>query len=126
MFQAAGAPRWAYFVRIAVVNLNILFNIMKEGMQDADSGLSLILNTMAADFFPWVDPRTDLQKALPWIQMIAEIMLSFIPFVGPGASAAVKASKNFDRWESAILDSTRALVDGGFKALEGRQASDPV
>lgn len=28
-FQSAGGPRWAYFMRVVVMNMNRLFNMMK-------------------------------------------------------------------------------------------------
>lgn len=90
-------------------------------MQDAETDLSLVISDMSANFFPWKDPRTDLQKAVPWIQAIVSGLLGFIPGVGP----ALKKGSGFKSWSPGLVESAKEIASAGFKAV-GKSGTDTV
>lgn len=81
-------------------------------MGDAETDLSLIVTDMAANFFPWNNPTTNLSKALPWIQAVITTILSLIPiagrFVGPIAGTLL----------TTLTSATQAFTAGGFQELQ--------
>ena len=88
-------------------------------MSDAETDLSLVVSNMATNFFPWKDPSTNLNHALPWILAVVSSILSFIPVVGifiDGLEPSIL---------SAISGSTQALTAAGFSQLS-TGGSDPV
>jgi hypothetical protein len=80
-------------------------------MQDAETDLSLVIDNMAANFFPWKDPRTDLQRAVPWIQVIITGLLGFIPYAG----AALSAAAGFADWSPGLVSSTQNITSSGVR-----------
>ena len=82
-------------------------------MQDAEADLSLVIVDLANNFFPWKDPRTDLQKAIPWIQLIISALLGFIPYIGSALSAAV----NFADWSPGIVSTAQVIASSGVQAI---------
>jgi hypothetical protein len=89
-------------------------------MSDAETDLSLIVSDMAANFFPWQNPNTNLNKALPWILAAISSVLSFIPVIGPEISDAIP--KNVF---TVVTGSAQALTAAGFQMLS-TGGSDPV
>lgn len=90
-------------------------------MIDAETQLSLVITDMSQNFFPWKNPRTRLDKALPWIQAAVSSLLGFIPDVGPALAAAT----NFEKRAPGIVNVGQALVAGGFQVV-AQNGGDPV
>lgn len=80
-------------------------------MDDAETDLSLIVSDMAANFFPWNNPNTNLNRALPWILAVISTILSFIPVVGSIFGDATGPVFG------AVTQSTQALTAAGFQEL---------
>lgn len=80
-------------------------------MSDAEMDLSLIVADMAANFFPWKNPNTNLNNALPWIEAAVFALLSFIPVVGSLFSESATPIIG------AVTGSTQALTAAGFQEL---------
>lgn len=81
-------------------------------MDDAETDLSLTVSDMAANFFPWKDPNTNLNNALPWILAAISSVLSFIPVVGSLISTAIPKEV-----ATAVTGSAQALTAAGFQQL---------
>ncbi|KAH8672588.1 hypothetical protein BGZ60DRAFT_563013 [Tricladium varicosporioides] len=105
-FQNAGGPRWVYFVRISVVELNTLFNIMNTGIDEAEGNLDTAMQAIAANFFPWKDSKTNFQKMVPWIQAGFNAAFSFIP-----AGALVTQTMQ------VVVESTKEFAGAGLQVL---------
>ncbi|KAH7371798.1 hypothetical protein BKA64DRAFT_266961 [Cadophora sp. MPI-SDFR-AT-0126] len=78
-FQAADGPRWVYFVRVSLVEMNTMFKNLKTSTTEAETDLSSVLSGMAANFFPWKDPKTISGKVLPIVQAVVYGALSMVP-----------------------------------------------
>jgi hypothetical protein len=89
-------------------------------MNDAETDLSLTVSDMAANFFPWKDPNTNMNNGLPWILAAISSVLSFIPVVGSLISTAIPKDI-----ASAVTSSAQALTAAGFQQLS-TGGSDPV
>lgn len=88
-------------------------------MSDAETDLSLTVSDMAANFFPWKDPNTNLNHALPWILAAISSILSFIPIIGQELNAVPRSIL------TAVTGSAQALTAAGFQQLS-TGGSDPV
>jgi hypothetical protein len=88
-------------------------------MSDAETDLSLIVADMAANFFPWKNPNTNLNNALPWIEAVVSAILSFIPVVG------FLFSDSTAPIIGAVTGSTQAFTAAGFQELS-TGGSNPV
>jgi hypothetical protein len=99
----------------------ILQTDLQSGMNDAETDLSLVITDMAQNFFPWKDPRTNLEKALPWIQSIVSSLLGFIPGIG----SSLEAGANFEKWGPGIVNVAQAFTSGGFQVVR-QSGGDPV
>ncbi|CUS14923.1 unnamed protein product [Tuber aestivum] len=80
VFRAANAPKWTYFVRVAISNLNRFMRLLHAGIGDGQLGFEALREEVAEDFFPWKDTRTDLEKAAPWLAAIFSTAAGFVPF----------------------------------------------
>ncbi|KAH6680644.1 hypothetical protein B0J14DRAFT_579054 [Halenospora varia] len=105
-FQNADGPRWVYFVRISVVELNTLFNIMNTGIDEAEGNLDTAMQAMAVNFFPWKDSKTNFQKMMPWIQAGFNAAFSFIP----AAALVTKTAQ-------VVVESTKEFAGAGLQVL---------
>lgn len=65
---------------------------------------------MANDFFPWKNPETRTQKAVPWLQALISAVLSFVPlgFLEDPEHAAISA---------AMAQTAAAFAAGGLQTL---------
>ncbi|KAG4424306.1 hypothetical protein IFR04_002547 [Cadophora malorum] len=109
-FQAADGPRWVYFVRVSLVEMNTMFNNLKTATQDAETDLTAVLSGMAADFFPWKDPKTNFGKVLPVVQAVVCGGLSLIPGMRIVEDLGDLAVKRITR----IVDTTKEMTSAGF------------
>lgn len=66
---------------------------------------------MANDFFPWKNPKTNTQKAVPWLQALLSAVLSFIPVIGE-VFAPERAAIS-----SGIAQTAAAFAAGGLQTL---------
>ena len=66
---------------------------------------------MANDFFPWKNPETHVQKAVPWLQALLSAVLSFVPVVGEIIGPARAAIS------SGIAQTAAAFAAGGLQTL---------
>jgi hypothetical protein len=87
-------------------------------MTDAEIDLSLIIGDMAANFFPWKSPTTNLQKSLLWIQVVVSTIVSFIPVIGPLVSLGPRVT-------GPITSAAQAFTIAGFQELL-KVGGDPI
>ena len=71
-----------------------------------------------SQLFPWQDPQSQLQTALPWIEATVSSVLSFVPFVG----ALFKLAELPLEALSAVSTSASAFANAGLQTLQ----QDPV
>ncbi|MCJ1378235.1 hypothetical protein MMC17_001332 [Xylographa soralifera] len=116
-FLDANIPRWVYFVRFAVSQMNQLFNNMDVGMTTAEVQMDPLIPDMA-QLFPWQNPSSQLQTALPWIEATVTSVLSFVPFVGALFKLPDLALEALD----AVGTSAGAFANAGLQTLQ----QDPV
>ncbi|KAG0643968.1 hypothetical protein HOY80DRAFT_253788 [Tuber brumale] len=91
VFQSANAPKWTYFVRIAISNLNRFMRLLHAGIGDGQLGFESLREDVAQNFFPWKDTRTDLEKSAPWIAAAVSTAFGFVP-LGFAARGVVTAA----------------------------------
>ena len=65
---------------------------------------------MANDFFPWQNPESNAQKALPWLEALLSAVLSFVPvaFALDPERAAISAG---------ISQAAASFASGGLQTL---------
>ncbi|KAG0127151.1 hypothetical protein HOY82DRAFT_672219 [Tuber indicum] len=80
VFQTANAPKWTYFVRVAISNLNRFMRLLHAGIGDGQLGFESLREDVAQNFFPWKDTRTELEKSAPWLSAVFTTAAGFVPF----------------------------------------------
>ncbi|PUU81690.1 hypothetical protein B9Z19DRAFT_1121831 [Tuber borchii] len=79
VFLDANAPKWTYFVRVAISNLNRNMRLIHDGIGDGQMDFEALREDVAQSFLPWKDSRTKLQKAAPWITAALSTIAGFVP-----------------------------------------------
>ena len=87
-------------------------------MTKADARMDPLITDMAL-IFPWQNPQTQLNSALPWIQFAVSSVLSFVPFFGLLFEAVDEATVLL----SDVATAAGQLVNSGLQEL---QQQDPV
>ena len=82
-------------------------------MTTAESQIDPLIPDMS-QLFPWQNPQTRLNTALPWIENVVTSVLSFVPFVGSLFGLAGKGSE----FASGVRQSASAFADGGLQELQ--------
>ena len=87
-------------------------------MTIAEAQLDPLVTDMAT-IFPWQNPQTQLNSALPWIETAVSSVLAFIPFVGLFLEGIGEGSALL----GGIAATAGNLANGGLQQL---QQEDPV
>lgn len=88
-------------------------------MQDAETDLAHVLPDMAANFFPWKDPKTNLEKALPFIQAMVCGALSIIPTTRVFAALEPAVQK----WTTRLVEGTKEFTGAGVSIVASSPSS---
>ncbi|PUU81691.1 hypothetical protein B9Z19DRAFT_1106194, partial [Tuber borchii] len=57
VFLDANAPKWTYFVRVAISNLNRNMRLIHDGIGDGQMDFEALREDVAQSFLPWKDSR---------------------------------------------------------------------
>ncbi|MCJ1403223.1 Mucin-21 [Xylographa trunciseda] len=117
-FLDTGLPQWVYFAQVSVVEMSKLFDNMNQGMTTAEAQMDPLVTDMAT-IFPWQNPQTQLNSALPWIEAAVTSVLSFVPYVGLFFGDIAKQSELL----GGIVTTAGEFAKGGLQQL---QQQDPV
>ncbi|MCJ1282361.1 hypothetical protein MMC26_001684 [Xylographa opegraphella] len=87
-------------------------------MTKAEAQMDPLITDMAI-IFPWQNPQTQLNSALPWIEFAVTAVLSFVPFFGILLGAGAEGGA----FLGGIVTTAGELANGGLQQL---QQEDPV
>ncbi|RPB05454.1 hypothetical protein L873DRAFT_793450 [Choiromyces venosus 120613-1] len=123
VFRDAKAPKWTYFVRVAISNLNRFMRLLHAGIGEGQLGFEALREDVAQTFFPWKDTRTDLEKEAPWLSAMVSAAAGFVPFgfalkgvIGPVIQPAV----------SAVSETAAAFAGAAFAQVGLDPAIKPI
>jgi hypothetical protein len=115
-FKQNNGPRWVYFVRISLVQLNTLLNNIDDALDSTQSQLSLVIPELTDKFFEWKDPKTNLKKSVVYLQAMVEGALSMIP---SGAWIAKVPQAVVRKYRDPVITSSSAFAAAGLSTLAG-------
>ncbi len=84
-------------------------------MTTAETQMDPLVPNMA-DFFPWQNPSTQLNSAVPWIETAISSVMSFVPFVGAFFDAT--AGPIAQGLLAGIGQTAGSLANGGVQQLQ--------
>ncbi|PUU81688.1 hypothetical protein B9Z19DRAFT_1121829 [Tuber borchii] len=80
VFLDAKAPKWTYFVRVAISNLNRFMRLLHAGIGEGQLSFEALREDVAQSFYPFTDSRSKFEKAAPWLTAVFSTAAAFIPF----------------------------------------------
>lgn len=86
MFVKAEDPVWSYQALMSVVNLNMYFNAIHDGVVAGQLSYTNFIPEIAQNFFPPQSQDFPFGDALPWIVAILTILFAFPLLAGEGAA----------------------------------------
>ncbi|KAK0720232.1 hypothetical protein B0H67DRAFT_180062 [Lasiosphaeris hirsuta] len=86
VFLKAEDPLWAYEALVSVINLNMYFNAIYDGVIAGQLGYTNYIPQIAQNFFPPQDTSFPFGDAAPWIIAILTIIFAFPILAGETAA----------------------------------------
>lgn len=101
-FDSNGDPPWTYLALESTTQLNVLFNVMYDGIEAGQSDYQGLIGNISEDFFTWGDGEAHQSSASTW-----------------GAWAAQSFGGSIGNIVGGVVDNTGSSVTSGVNEAQG-------